>query len=134
MCRKTGILPVIEIKKCDTQYLPGLNEMLNEYGIKDGAKIISFTKEYLEAYRSLDSEAEILFLSSNPTKQDIDWCIENGFGINFNFWNYHKCISAIRYARQNDVTIAAWTVDNTIFADVMVLIGAEYITTNKILP
>ncbi len=134
VCSQTGILPVIELKKCDTQYLPALIEMLEEYGISNGAKIISFNKEYLEEYRRLDSEIEILYLSNEPSKEDIDWCIENNFGINFNCWNLHKCADAIKYAKQKGVTIAAWTVDNTIFADIMVLFGAEYITTNKILP
>ena len=63
-----------------------------------------------------------------------DWCIENNFGINFNCWCLYKCFDAIRYAKEKDVTIGAWTVDNTVIADVMVLIGAKYITTNKILP
>lgn len=134
VCNKTGILPVIELKKCDVKYLPDLVEMLDEYGLSDGAKIISFNKEYIEEYRRLDSEIDILYLSNSPSIEDIDWCIDNNFGINFNVWNYHECAGAIRYAKKNGVTVAAWTVDNTAFADVMVLMGAEYITTNKILP
>ena len=134
VCKATGILPVIELKKCDVQYLPALIAMLEEYGISDGAKIISFNEGYIEEYRRLDSEIDILYLANDPSVEDIDWCIENNFGINFNCWNLYKCIDAVRYARKNGVKIAAWTVDNTIFADVMVLFGAEYITTNKILP
>lgn len=76
----------------------------------------------------------MLYLSNVPTKEDIDWCIEHNFGINYNSGNLYKCFSAIRYAKKNGVTIAAWTVDNTAVADVMVLFGAEFITTNKILP
>ena len=91
-------------------------------------------EEVIEEYRKLDSDIEIHYLANEPTKEDIDWCIENDFGINFNMWLLYKSFSAIRYAKANDVTIAAWTVDNTIFADIMVLFGAEYITTNKILP
>ena len=134
VCSQTGILPVIELKNCDIQYLPGIVEILEEYGLSDSAKIISFDKDYLEEYRRLDSEIDILYLSNDPSIEDIDWCIENNFGINFNCWNLSKCSDAIVYAKKNDVTIAAWTVDNTIFADIMVLFGAEYITTNKILP
>ncbi len=134
VCKETGILPVVELKKCDVKYLPELAQMLEEYGISDGAKIISFDKGYLEQYRKLDSEIDILYLANDPSIEDIDWCIENNFGINFNHGNLYKCLDAIRYAKENDVTIAAWTVDNTIFADIMVLFGAEYITTNKILP
>lgn len=134
VCKQTGILPVIELKKCDIKYFPDLVEIIDSYGLSDKAKIISFDKEYMEAYRELDSEIEMLYLSNVPTKEDIDWCIEHNFGINYNSGNLYKCFSAIRYAKKNGVTIAAWTVDNTAVADVMVIFGAEYITTNKILP
>ena len=76
----------------------------------------------------------MLYLANEPTKEDIDWCVENSFGINYNHLCLHKCFGAIRYAKEKGITIAAWTVDNNFFADIMVLFGAEYITTNKILP
>ena len=57
-----------------------------------------------------------------------------GKQINYKGNNLYKCFPAIRYANKNDVTVAAWTVDNTVIADILVLFGAEYITTNKILP
>ena len=134
VCTEWDIPPVIEIKKCDMQYLPSLKEMLDEYELSDEAVIISFTKEYLEEYRSLDSEIEILYLANEPTKEDIDWCVENNFGINYNHLCLYKCFGAIRYSKEKDITIAVWTVDNTFFADIMVLFGAKYVTTNKILP
>ncbi len=132
--KEKGILPVIELKRCDVKYLPELKEILAEYGLDKTAKIISFDKAYMEEYRELDESIDMLYLSNNPTKEDIDWCKQLGFGINFNHGNLYKCLGAIKYAKQQDVVIAAWTVDNTIYADIMVLFGAEYITTNKILP
>lgn len=134
ICKEWNIFPVIEIKNCDITLLSTLKDLLDEYELSDKAIIISFDEEYLEAYRSLDKDAEILYLANEPTKEDIDWCIENNFGINFNMWLLYKCFGAVRYAKENDVTLAAWTVDNTFFADIMVLLGIEYITTNKILP
>lgn len=134
VCKETGILPVIELKGLDTKYLSSLCDILEEYKLSGSAKIISFDKEYLELYRELDSDIDMLYLSNVPTKQDIDWCIEHNFGINYNSGNLYKCFSAISYARKNGVCVAAWTVDNTAVADVMVLFGAEYITTNKIFP
>lgn len=134
VCKEMGIVPVIEIKGGDMKYLPDLKAMLDEFSLSDDAAIISFTKEYLEEYRKLDSGAEILYLSNVPTKEDIDWCVENNFGINFNHWCLYKSFGAVRYAKEKGITLAAWTVDNTLFADIMVLFGVEYITTNKILP
>lgn len=134
VCKDSDIVPVIEIKKCDMQYLPSLKETLDEYGLSEKAVIISFNSEYLEEYRKLDSDIEILYIANAPTKEDIDWCVENNFGINYNCWLFYKSFSAIRYAKEKGISIITWTVDVPIIADVMVLFGADYITTNKILP
>ena len=134
LCQETESIPIIEIKGGDVQQLPSLKALLDEYDMSDKAVIISFEEEYIEEYRKLDKDIEIYYLMNSLTKEDVDWCIENNFGVNFNFWLLYKNFAAVRYAKKNDVKIAAWTVDNPLFADIMVLVGAEYITTNKILP
>lgn len=134
LCSEYDIFPVIEIKKCDMQYLPDLKSFLDENGLSDKAVIISFTAEYLEAYRELDKDVQIYWLSNDFTKEDVDWCIENNFGINFNHLLLYRYADAVLYAKKQGVEIAAWTVDNTVFKDVMVLFGADVITTNKITP
>lgn len=128
------IIPVIEIKKCDIKYLADIKACLDEKGLSEKAVIISFEKEYMEAYRAIDKEAEMLYLSHNPSKEDIDWCEENNFGINYNHKKLYKCVSAVLYAKEKGVKIAAWTVDNPIYKDIMALFGAEIITTNKLKP
>lgn len=132
-CRK-DIIPVIEIKKCDVQYLPKLKSMLDYYSLGEKAVIISFEKEYLEQYRALDKDIQMLYLSSEPTVEDIEWCAENNAGINFYFGNLYKCTKAVSLAKEKGMTIGAWTVDNTAFEDVLVLAGVDIITTNKLLP
>ena len=74
VCKEWNITPVIEIKGCDTEYLPSLKEMLDEYDLSNKAAIISFDEEYLEKYRQLDKDIEILYLANEPSKEDIDWC------------------------------------------------------------
>lgn len=134
VCAESDIVPVIEIKKCDPKYLPSLKEIVDSYGLSEKAVFISFTKEYLTEYKELDENATILYLCSVPTKDDINFCIEHNFGINFYYKALIRCAPAIIYAKKNNVPIGAWTVDNTVFADVMALFGAEFITTNKITP
>lgn len=135
VCVNDGeIVPVIEIKNCDTKYLPSLKRIISEFNLSRKAIFISFNADFLKEYRKLDKDATILFLKHNPTTEDIDMCIEQKFGINFYFKDLIKCHKAIKYARENNVPIGAWTVDNTIYADVMALFGAEFITTNKIKP
>ncbi len=131
---KNDIIPVIEIKKCDVKYLPDLKAILDEKGLSEKTVIISFTEEYLEEYRRLDKEIDIMLLAGTPTKEDVDWCITYNAGLNFGFYNFYKCHSAVKYARENGIRLASWTVDNVVFKDVMALFGAEIITTNKIVP
>lgn len=128
------IIPVIELKKCDVQYLPDLKAYLDGRGLSEKAVIISFTKEYLEAYRALDKDVQIYWLTNNFTKEDAEWCKENDFGINFNYILLYKNIGAVLYAKNHGMKLAAWTVDNTVYKDVMTLFGVDVITTNKIKP
>ena len=128
------IFPVIEIKKCDMQYLSSLKEYLDETKLSEKAVIISFTREYLEEYRKLDGETDMMLLSHSPSKEDVEWCLDYSAGLNFNHKNLYKCFSAVGYAKEKGVKIAAWTVDNTVYKDVMVLFGAQVITSNKIVP
>ena len=135
VCVNDGeMVPVIEIKSCDTKYLPSLKRIVSEFDLTEKAFFISFNADYLTEYRKLDKDATILYLRHNPTMEEIDFCIENNFGINFYFKDFIKCHKAIKYAREKGVPIGAWTVDNTIYADVMAHFGAEFITTNKIKP
>jgi glycerophosphoryl diester phosphodiesterase len=135
LCKEADSIPIIEIKGGEVEQMASLKELLDEYEMSDTAVIISFNERCLEEYRRLDKDIEIFYLMNSLTKEDVDWCIENNFGINFNCWLLYKNFSAIRYARDNGLEIAAWTVDNPLFADIMVFVaGAEYITTNKILP
>lgn len=128
------ITPVIEIKTCDVKYLPSLKKMLKEYGLSKRAEIISFNKEYLEEYRELDKEAEMMLLTKLITEDDVNWCVENDVDtVNFLYINFAKSIKGYRLARQKGLRLAAWTVDNTVYKDVMVLFGVEAITTNKLM-
>lgn len=133
-CDGNDIIPVIEIKKCDMRYLPDLKAYLDGKSLSEKAVIISFTGEYLEAYRELDKDVQMYLLSNEFTKEDVDWCIENNFGINFNHKLLYKNVGAVLYAEKQGVKLAAWTVDNTVYKDVMVLFGVDVITTNKIKP
>ncbi|MBQ8502996.1 MAG: hypothetical protein IJ491_01825 [Clostridia bacterium] len=133
-CADSDIIPFIEIKKCDVRYLPELKNILDEYGLSEKAVLISFEKEYLEKYRELDKNIEIMLLKGTPDEADVDWCIKYNAGLDFGYYSLHKVTDVLKKARENGVRLGAWTVDNTAYMDVMVLFGVEVITTNKILP
>ena len=130
----SDITPVIEIKKCDVKYLPDFKAMLEEYGLSDRAEIISFTREYLEAYRELDPDCEMQLLTGLITEDDVNWCVENNVDtVIFYYFGFIKGVKGYRLAREKGLHFAAWTVDNTVYKDVMVLLGVETITTNKLI-
>jgi len=130
----SDIIPVIEIKNCDVKYLPSLKKLLEKHKLSEKAEIISFNKEYLEAYRKLDKDAQMMLLTKLITEEDVNWCAENAVDtVNFNYINFAKSIKGYRLARQKGLRLCAWTVDNTVYKDVMVLFGVEGITTNKLI-
>lgn len=131
---ESEITPVIEIKNCNTEYLPDVKKLLEKYKLTERAEIISFEREYLEQYRKLDSSAQMMLLTSVITEDDVNWCVENGVDtVNFDYFNLIKCIKGFRLAKQKGLRLAAWTVDNTVYKDVMVLFGVQGITTNKLI-
>lgn len=131
---ESEITPVIEIKNCNTEYLPDVKKLLEKYKLTERAEIISFEREYLEQYKKLDSSAQMMLLTSVITEDDVNWCVENGVDtVNFDYFNLIKCIKGFRLAKQKGLRLAAWTVDNTVYKDVMVLFGVQGITTNKLI-
>lgn len=135
VCKHSDIVPIIEIKNCDTERFPALAELLKSEKLDKKAVIISFEREYLEKLRPLLPETEMMLLVHTVTKESIDFCLKIGnTGIDYNHKDLYKSLGALRYARENGVKIGAWTVDNPLYADFTVWFGAELITTNKILP
>lgn len=131
---ESEITPVIEIKNCNTEYLPDVKKLLEKYKLTERAEIISFEREYLEQYKKLDSSAQMMLLTSVITEDDVNWCVENGVDtVNFDYFNLIKCIKGFRLAKQKGLRLAVWTVDNTVYKDVMVLFGVQGITTNKLI-
>lgn len=134
VCKETGIVPVIELKGGELNQLPGLKALLDEYEFSDEAIIISFYEEYIEEYRKLDSDIEIMYLATAPTRADIDWCIEHNFGINYSWYCLYKSLPAVIYAKAKGLSTGVWTVDIPVVGDFVALLGVDFITTNKILP
>lgn len=135
ICDEYDIVPVIEIKKCDVQYLPQFVEMLEKHDLIEKAVVISFGFDYLTELQKVNSEIELMYLAKKPDKKIVDMCVENGnMGIDFKFENYILCIGALNYAKEKGLRLGAWTVDDTISSDIMRAAGVELITTNRILP
>ncbi len=130
VCLTGDIVPVIEIKGWEKQYLPSLKSTLDEYKLAEKSVIISFDSEALTEYKKLDNNAKMFLLKGDPAIEDVNFCRENGFGINVNYGGFLKCYYSILYAKICDIPVAIYTVDNAFLAFLLRILGAEYITTN----
>ncbi len=129
-CLTGDVVPVIEIKGWTEEYLPSLKTILDEYGLSEKAVIISFSDDALVQYRALDADATIYYLVNNPEFEDVDFCCEYGFGLNLNYGGFLKQYYSVIYAKIRNVSVAAWTVDNSFVAFLLRVLGAEIITSN----
>ncbi len=132
VCLTGDIVPVIEIKGWDKKYLPSLKSILDEYNLSEKSVIISFDREALLEYKALDSDAKIYYLANRQVIDDVNFCKENGFGLNANYGGILLHYYAIIYAKILDIPLAVWTVDSGFVAFLMRFLGAEIVTSNTL--
>ena len=66
--------------------------------------------------------------------EDVDYCKENGFGINFNADNKKLEDETLKYMVESGIDTACWTVDQKDTLNKMLPFGVYTFTTNRILP
>lgn len=131
--KESNIVPFIEIKGYDPVAFRNLLDIIEEYGLIEKAVIISFDMEALLGIRELDKKINLMYLTNNLTKEDVDICKNNGdIGVDINFGNILKMKDAFNYAKECGLETGAWTVDFPIVSDFLNLFGIKYITTNRI--
>ncbi len=132
ICRKYSMRPMIEVKGGESEDMRGLLNSIRMTGADD-ALIIDFNSDRLKELRRLDSGIELWYLVSKCDEEDIEFAKENDTAIAFN----HKKLvnyAMIKTAKQEGITLAAWTVDYLPLMDILTALGVNYITTNRILP
>ena len=132
ICKDTKIIPQIEIKNGSLEKLKEILGLLEEYGLKDDAIIISFKSDMIKKVRTLDSDIELWYLVEEITDEAINECIENNYALAFN----HKKNEAdvIKKASENNIKLCSWTVDDLETLERLYNLGVKYITTNAIIP
>lgn len=133
ICDEYGMRAMIEIKGGEPDDMAGVIEIIDSANLQTEPLIIDFNSERLEALRKLDVGIELWYIVSKISDSDIDFAKRNNTAIAFNhkkLINYTK----LSTAKNENVKLAAWTVDFLPFADILVSLGVKYITTNRILP
>ncbi len=128
-------VPFIEIKGYDTESFSDLLKLIDDARLSDRAVIISFDMDALLSVRSLDKDISLMYVTNNLTKEDVDICINNGnIGVDINGGLIFKMADAVKYAQENGLECAAWTIDIPLLADILNFYGIKNMTTNRIMP
>ncbi len=132
ICRKYSMRPMIEVKGGSPEDMRSVINAVRMSGIED-ALIIDFDADRLKELRRLDSEIELWYLVSKGNEDTVEFAKENNTAIAF---NHKKLVNykMIKSAKQEGITLAAWTVDYLPLMDILTALGVNYITTNRILP
>ena len=102
--------------------------LAEKLGISEKIIYISFGFEVVKTIKRLQPNAIVLYLENNKTINEI--VSEKINGINFHFSNFISDPQISTAAKQNNLLIGSWTVNQV--EDLYKLIGqgVEYITTN----
>lgn len=136
ICVRYSVVPVIEIKNedCSKETIQTLYDAVYSVDGVTDVIFISFKKQAIESIRAIDENAVCHYLVNLMKNEDIDWCSENGFGIDFNANNKKLEDETVKYAVSSGIDTVCWTVDGKDVFLRMLSLGVKTFTTNRILP
>lgn len=129
ICYEYDIVPQIEIKKENYECLDAVLASLDKYeGMREKAIIISFDGIVLEKLRNLDKDIELWYLTHEIDRKAIILATLNNYTIAFNCKNYDE--EMLKTAQEQNISLAAWTVDSTKTYKDLYDLGVRNFTTN----
>ena len=131
VCKDMKIVPQIEIKNGSKDKLLEILNLLDKYDLRKQAIIISFNIEAIKTIRDLDEKIEIWYLVEEITDNEINECVNNNFALAFNHKKNDEEI--IKNAKNKNIKLCAWTVDDLEKIEQLYNMGVKYITTNAVI-
>lgn len=129
ICYEYDLVPQIEIKKENYEHLDMVLATLDKYeGMREKAIIISFDGIVLEKLRNLDKDIELWYLTHEIDRKAIILASMNNYTIAFNCKKYDE--EMIKKAQEQDLNLAAWTVDSPKVYKELYDLGIRNFTTN----
>ncbi len=129
ICYEYDIVPQIEIKKENYERLDTVLAALDKYeGMREKAIIISFDGIILEKIRNLDENIELWYLTHEIDRTAIILASMNNYTIAFNCKKYDE--EMLKKAQEQNLNLAAWTVDSTKTYEELYNLGVRNFTTN----
>jgi glycerophosphoryl diester phosphodiesterase len=102
--------------------------LAEKLGISEKIIYISFGFEIVKTIKRLQPNAIVLYLENNKTINEI--INEKINGINFHFSNFISDTQITAAAKQNNLLIGSWTVNQVEDLNKLIAQGVEFITTN----
>ena len=130
VCKKWGLVPVIEIKEIEPKGISRLLDSLAKWGSPEHVVIISFSKEIVTEVRKLNHEINIQWLSK-LTKEAINYCAK--YQMDIDCHKKHVSKEMVDYAHSKGVLVNAWTVDSFEEMQELIELGVDFISTNVLL-
>ncbi len=133
VCGEYDMTPVIEIKTVgkDADY-DTLVELLRQMDMEGKAVIISFDYLKLQKLRAL-SPVQMMLLTKNPSKAEIDRVLELE-NCDLDLEYRHCSRSLVDYAKEKDILLNVYTVDDELVRQDLTRRGINFITTNLLRP
>lgn len=129
ICYEYNIVPQIEIKKENYECLDTVLASLDKYeGMREKAIIISFDGIILEKIRNLDKDIELWYLTHEIDRKAITLATLNNYTIAFNCKKSDE--EMLKTAQEQNINLAAWTVDSTKTYKKLYDLGVRNFTTN----
>ena len=103
-------------------------QMVKKLGIAKNLVFISFRFEILEWIKEIDPQAIVLYLEAD---KDIHAIKKAKFdGINYHYSHYLKNTEIAKEAKQNNLLVGSWTVNEEAVLNSLILQDVAFITTN----
>lgn len=131
ICNEYEIIPQIEIKEGNYECLDTVLSAIDKYeGMRDKAIIISFDGVVLEKLRNLDGDIKLWYLTNKIEEKVIRLAVLNNYTIAFNCNKYDE--EMLRKAQEENLNLAAWTVDSVKIYEELYDLGVRNFTTNRL--
>ena len=90
---------------------------------------ISFDYEILKQIRQVDNKTSLQYLEGNKSPKEVK--LDNISGIDYHYSVFKKHPEWIKEAKENNITLNAWTVNDVEVMDWIIENNFDYITTNE---
>ena len=130
-CKKTGLVPVIEIKTISDNSIDKFLDIIRSYSLINKTVLISFNYDLLVKIRNKEKSL-ILQPLLDLTEENIDKCSALGVNTHIDCPESQVTRELVEYANKKGVLVNAWTVNDKNKLNTLIDYGIDFITTDML--